>query len=71
MHHAMKTYGGVKAYLHAFLIQHQMEVSGQLHAPATLLSWKESPAPTETGGWMGSRDGLNMVARRNKSLPCP
>jgi hypothetical protein len=32
----MKTYGGVPEYLHHSLPWYEMEVSGQLHAPAAL-----------------------------------
>jgi hypothetical protein len=38
----MKIYGGVKVYLSHSWIWHSMEVSGQLHAPATL-SLSKSP----------------------------
>jgi len=41
-HHSLKTYGGVEVQPHAF----QMEVSGQLHAPAALPPRKESMLPT-------------------------
>jgi hypothetical protein len=36
-HHNMRTYEGVKVWFHAFL---SLEVSGLIHAPATLLSGK-------------------------------
>jgi len=39
-----------------------MEVSGQLHAPAALTTW--------IGSWVGSRAGLNAVAKR-KEIPAP
>jgi hypothetical protein len=39
----MKTYGGVKVQLHHSWPQHQMEVSGQPHAPAALPPGKELP----------------------------
>jgi hypothetical protein len=32
----MKTYGGVEVQLHHSWPEHEMEVSGQLHLPATL-----------------------------------
>jgi hypothetical protein len=41
----MKTYGGVEIYLHHSLPRNQLEVSGQLHAPAALPSGKEPPVP--------------------------
>jgi len=43
-----------------------MEVSGQLHALATL------PLVTQwIGGWVGPRAGLDMVVKRRKSCHCP
>jgi hypothetical protein len=42
-----------------------MEMSSQLHDPATLASGKEPP---EIGGGVGSRAGLDMMAKR-KFLP--
>jgi hypothetical protein len=45
-----------------------MQVSGQLHAPATLHPGKETAEPN--GGWVGSRAGLDtVVKRKNLSLP--
>jgi hypothetical protein len=35
-HYAMKTYEGVDVQIHFFLPLQQLEVSGQLHAPAAL-----------------------------------
>jgi hypothetical protein len=46
MHKAIKTYEGVEVYLQHFLPREWMEVSGQLHAPAALLSRKHLPVPT-------------------------
>jgi hypothetical protein len=43
-----------------------MEVSGQLHAPANFPPEKETPDTHCIGGWVGSRAGLNAVARRKK-----
>jgi len=40
-----------------------MEVSGHLRVPAALLPGKETPSIHYTGGWMGSRVGLYMVAK--------
>jgi hypothetical protein len=35
-HHAMKAYGGVEIYFHAFLTSALDDVSSQPHAPAAL-----------------------------------
>jgi hypothetical protein len=53
----MKTcYEEVEVYIHVFLAgpRYQLEVSGQLHAPAALPSGKESPVPHCIGGWLGT-----------------
>jgi hypothetical protein len=39
----MKTYGGVEVQLHISWPRHYIEVSGQLHAPATLPLGKGAP----------------------------
>jgi hypothetical protein len=39
----MKIYGGVEVQLNLSWPRHQMEVSGQLHAPAALLHGIEDP----------------------------
>jgi hypothetical protein len=46
-----------------------MEVSGELHAPATLLPVKEPPVTIVLGGWVGSRVGMDTVEQRR--IPCP
>jgi len=46
-----------------------MEVSGQLHAPATLLPSKD-PSTHCTEDWVGPRIGLETVVK-TESLPCP
>jgi len=43
-----------------------MEVSGQLHTPASLF-----PCNYWIGGWMGPRVGLDAVWKRKKSVPQP
>jgi hypothetical protein len=43
----MKSYGGVDVQIHVFLPGHYLEVSGQLHAPATLTPGKEPPVRVE------------------------
>jgi len=42
-----------------------MEVSGQIHAPVAL-----SPGTHWKGGWMGPRDGLDVVATRRNHSSC-
>jgi hypothetical protein len=44
-----------------------MEVSGQLHAPASLPTGKEHPGILWIGGWVGPRAGLDAVAKRSLS----
>jgi len=66
----MKTYGGVEVQLHALLTRYQMEVSGLLHSPDTLLSGKVPKGTHWKGGLVGSRAGLEAVVKR-KSPPCP
>jgi hypothetical protein len=45
-----------------------VEVSGQLHYPVALPPRKESPVPT--GEWVGSRGGLDAVAKDKVPSPC-
>jgi len=44
-----------------------MQASCQLHALAALLPGKELPGTHWIGGWVGSRAGLDAVARENPS----
>jgi hypothetical protein len=46
-----------------------MEVSGQLQAQAALPQGKD-PGTHWTGGWVGSRAGLDAVEQRKISCPC-
>jgi hypothetical protein len=51
-HNAMKKYAQAKEMLQNSSPQHLIEVSGQLHAPATLLPEKEPPLHiAEEDGW--------------------
>jgi hypothetical protein len=43
-------------------------LDGQLHAPAAS-PHRQSPGPHLTGGWMGSRAGLDAVEKRKISYP--
>jgi hypothetical protein len=63
----MKTCGGGGITL-PLLTSHAMEVSGHLHAPATLPPRKEPP--DWIGGWMGTRAGLDAVETGINSCPC-
>jgi hypothetical protein len=42
-----------------------MEVSGQLHAPAALLSGKQPPGTHIIGDGMGPRAGVNVMDKIN------
>jgi hypothetical protein len=46
-----------------------MEVSGQLHTPATLPPGKEPPGTHWIGGWVGPRAVLDAVVKRK--IPSP
>jgi hypothetical protein len=47
-----------------------MEVSGQRHAPAALYPRERTPGTHWTGGWVGSRAGLDKEARGKILYPC-
>jgi hypothetical protein len=47
-----------------------MEVSGQLHAPATLLHDKEPPGTHWIRGWVDPSGGLDAMAMKKK-IPAP
>jgi hypothetical protein len=46
-----------------------MEVSSQLHTPATLPQLKQSPHTHWTGGVVSSRAGMDAVDKRKISFP--
>jgi hypothetical protein len=48
-----------------------MEVSGQLHAPATLPPRKRAPGTHCIRGWVGPRAVLDAVVKRNNFQPPP
>jgi hypothetical protein len=58
----MKTYGGAKEQLHAFL-NSALDGDRQLHAPAAL-----SPVPMERD-WVSSRTGLDTVVPPGNQTP--
>jgi len=47
-----------------------MEVTGQLHAPATLPPGERAPLTHWIGDWMGPRAGLDAMMRGKKTLLC-
>jgi len=47
-----------------------MEVSSQLHA-VVALPLEKRPSTPWTGGWVGSRAGLDMVAKRQNPFLVP
>jgi hypothetical protein len=46
-----------------------MEVSGQLHAPATLPPWERAPGTHCIGNWVSPRAGLNLMEKRKSLAP--
>jgi hypothetical protein len=51
--------GGVEVYLYPFMTTALEGVRGQRHAPAALYP-QERPGTHCTGGWVGSRAGLDI-----------
>jgi len=47
-----------------------MEVSGQLHAPATSHPGERYPGTHWLGGWVGPRTGLEAVVNIRNLCPC-
>jgi hypothetical protein len=47
-----------------------MEVSGQIHDPASLAPGKEVPGTHCAGGWVGPTAGLDDVKKSQTSCPC-
>jgi hypothetical protein len=41
-----------------------MELSGQLHAPATLTPEKDAAIPSLIGGWVGPRADMDVMEKR-------
>jgi hypothetical protein len=50
--------------------RHQMEVSDQLHVPATLPPEERAPDTHWMGGWVGSIAILDVVVKREIPSPC-
>jgi hypothetical protein len=66
----MKTYWGSEGIAPLILWpRHQMDVGGQLHAPAALPP-ERAPGTHWVGGWMGSRAVLDTVVKRKISSSC-
>jgi hypothetical protein len=45
-HHAMKMYGGVEVYLHAFLTSIKIELRGEIHVPSPYSQENKPQVPT-------------------------
>jgi hypothetical protein len=51
------------------LSQHNVEMNGKLHAPATILYRKNPQSPLNSRGQMHPRPGLSKVAKRKIPVP--
>jgi hypothetical protein len=60
----MKAYGGVDISIQMSRPWHWLEMSGQLHAPATLRPRERAPGTHWIGGWVGPRAGLDDTEKR-------
>jgi hypothetical protein len=68
-HHTMMMYGETEVQLHHSWPWYQMEVSGQLHTPATLLPGKQPLVHTgQEAGWFP--EPVWTIWRRKKFCPC-
>jgi hypothetical protein len=68
--HVKKMCGEVEVQLHHSSPRHQMEVSRQLHASATLLPGKESPVPTGQEVVWSPEPVWTLWRREQISSPC-
>jgi hypothetical protein len=66
----MKINRGVDIEIHIFLTSALLEVSGQLHAPASLPTGKAPPGTHWLWGWVDPRAGLDDLEKR-KFLTLP
>jgi hypothetical protein len=60
-HHDVKTYWGGRTAPRVLNLSVILELSGQLHAPSTLLPWEELPSTHWTMGLVGPRAGLDAI----------
>lgn len=67
-HHATKTYGAVRVWLHHSWSGHLLEVSGQLQAPSGLPPGNEPPVPAGWG-WVNPRTDLEAMDRGKSLVP--
>jgi hypothetical protein len=69
-HHAMKTYGRMKVYLHTFLTLalHGGESASRL---GRFTPGERVPGTHWIGGWVGPRSDIDAMAKRKKSLTAP
>jgi hypothetical protein len=71
----MRKYEGVEVQIHNSWRRHQIDVSGELHAPAALFPREIAYGIHSIGGWVGPRVGLDAVENRKifpwrESNPC-
>jgi hypothetical protein len=65
----MKTYGEVAVTLHVFLTAAIDVDKWSASRPGRFTPGERGPYTHWIGGWVGARAGLDVVAKRKKSLP--
>jgi hypothetical protein len=66
----MKSYWGVKVYLHAFLMLALDADELSASCPGRFTPREEAPGSHWIGGWVGPRAGLDAVVKRKIPSPC-
>jgi hypothetical protein len=62
--------GGVEVWLHAFLTLALDGSEWSTSHPTCFTSMERAPNTHSLGRWVGPRDGLDIMAKKRKSLPC-
>jgi len=63
VHHAIKTYRGVRVEHHAFLTSALNGDEWSASGPGRFTPGERTPSTHWMGGWVGTKAGLDMVAR--------